>query len=341
MRAYTQMVKAVIAFLVVIASAGSSNKLHAQIDPHFSQYYVYPSWLNPALTGAFDGTYRVSGIYRNQWGNVSVPYQTPGVSVDFTTEKNVNFGASILRQTAGDGGYSYTTAHGNFAYTGVKFGNQDFKRLVFGLQFGLIQRRFDPAKLTFGDQWNPVTGYSATNPTIDVISSRTSSSFDAGAGVLYYDAEPGKKTNLFAGVSVSHITRPEDKFFAFTEARMPMRLTVHAGLRININDMTSIVPNALYLRQGSASETMLGAYLQSKINTEADFMVGANYRFNDAIAPFVGFTYKNMMLSASYDINTSDLGRIAKGTNSFELSLTIIGRRTAKTPEVEFVCPRL
>src|SRR5687767_6335292 len=99
MRAYTQMVKAVIAFLVVIASAGSSNKLHAQIDPHFSQYYVYPSWLNPALTGAFDGTYRVSGIYRNQWGNVSVPYQTPGVSVDFTTEKNVNFGASILRQT--------------------------------------------------------------------------------------------------------------------------------------------------------------------------------------------------------------------------------------------------
>jgi len=24
----------------------------AQVDPHFSQYYVYPMWLNPALTGA-------------------------------------------------------------------------------------------------------------------------------------------------------------------------------------------------------------------------------------------------------------------------------------------------
>jgi hypothetical protein len=70
-------------------------------------------------------------------------------------------------------------------------------------------------------------------------------------------------------------------------------------------------------------------------------MLGANYRFNDAASPFVGFTYNNMMLSASYDINTSDLGRIVKGTNSFEISLTIIGRKSAKTPEIDFVCPRL
>jgi len=36
-----------------------------------------------------------------------------------------------------------------------------------------------------------------------------------------------------------------------------------------------------------------------------------------------------------------DLGRIVKGTNSFEISLTLIGRKTAKTPEIDFVCPRL
>jgi hypothetical protein len=70
-------------------------------------------------------------------------------------------------------------------------------------------------------------------------------------------------------------------------------------------------------------------------------MIGANYRFEDAISPFVGFTYKNMVLGASYDINSSDLGRMANGSNSFEISLSFIGRKATKTPEIEFVCPRL
>jgi hypothetical protein len=63
--------------LVVIGTFCLLSKSNAQVDPHFSQYYVYPAWVNPALTGIFDGSYRVSGIYRNQWGNVSSPFSTP------------------------------------------------------------------------------------------------------------------------------------------------------------------------------------------------------------------------------------------------------------------------
>ena len=37
----------------------------------------------------------------------------------------------------------------------------------------------------------------------------------------------------------------------------------------------------------------------------------------------------------------TDLGKMARGSNSFEISLSFIGRRSAKTPEVDFVCPRL
>jgi type IX secretion system PorP/SprF family membrane protein len=328
-------------FVAMVLTCLLNMNSQAQVDPHFSQYYVYPSWLNPALTGAFDGQYRVSGIYRNQWGNVSSPFSTPGASVDFTTNNNINFGGSFLSQKAGEGGYSYTTAYGNVAYTGVKFGPMQAKRLVFGIQAGMIQRKFDPTKMTFGDQWNPVTGFSPTNPTADVFSQRTQMSFDAGAGVMYYDAMPGKKTNLFAGFAVSHLTRPDDKFQAFGTARIPMRYTAHAGLRISVNDVFSITPNALYLRQGTAQETMIGAYAQYKAAANTDFMIGANYRVNDAISPFIGFTFKNTLLSAAYDVNISDLGRLAKGTNSFEISLTFIGRKRTKTPEVEFVCPRL
>jgi type IX secretion system PorP/SprF family membrane protein len=209
------------------------------------------------------------------------------------------------------------------------------------MQGGIIQRRFDRNKLTFGDQWNPVFGYNPGTPSAEVLSRTSASAFDIGAGVMYFDAQPGKKANFFAGFSASHLTTPVDKFSASGDEDFPVRLTGHAGVRITVSEMFSITPNILYLRQGSATEKMIGAYGQYKATSDLDIMVGVNYRVEDAISPFFGFTYKNMMLGASYDINSSDLGKLANGSNSFEISLSFIGRRSTRTPEVEFVCPRL
>jgi type IX secretion system PorP/SprF family membrane protein len=324
---------------VLVAALFACNGLKAQVDPHFSQYYVYPAWLNPALTGAFDGSYRVSGIYRSQWGNISTPFSTPGFAVDVTTANNVNFGASVLKQTAGNGGYSYTTAYGNVAYTGVRFGRGEMQRVVFGIQAGMIDRRFDANKLTFGDQW--IGTGQATVATADVAGREPATSFDAGAGVLYFDAQPGKKANLFGGFSVSHLTRPDDQFSGFGDDKLPIRSTFHAGMRIAVNEVFTITPNLLYLAQGTAREKMLGAYGQYRVNPDVELLLGMNYRFNDAFSPYAGFTYKNTVLGVSYDVNTSELGKMAKGANSFEISLSFVGKKSIKTPEAEFVCPRL
>lgn len=325
-----------------LAMVFASSHAVAQTDPHFSVYYIYPSWLNPALTGGFDGTYRVSGIYRTQWGNISSPYSTPGISAEVQTNRNANFGASILNQTAGGGGYSYTTAYGSAAYTGLRFGPMESKRVVFGLQFGLIQRGFNKDKLQTGDQ--VINGiYDPTFQTSDlaILSSDKSSSFDMSAGAFYYDAMPGQTMNVFGGFSVAHITRPKDNFSKRGDATIPMRYTFHGGVRYKVNDKVSITPNVLFMKQGTAKEIMAGAYGQFNVNMNTDVMAGLNYRVNDAIAPFVGFIHKSFLLGASYDINTSDLGRISSGTSSFEISLSYIGRKATKTPEAEFVCPRL
>lgn len=315
--------------------------LHAQVDPHFSQYYVYPSWLNPALTGAFDGDYRVSGIYRNQWNNIIKPFTTPGLAVDFNTNKNLNVGFSIMNQTAGDGGYNYLNAYGSLAYTGIRFGTNGTQRMVFGMQAGIVNRKFNPSKFTLGDQWNPITGYNPGNATTDVFTKNNSMVFDMGAGLMYYDAQPGKKANVFAGFSANHLTQPDDPFSTGSKEKLPMRFAVHGGVRLLLSESLSFTPNALYVRQGNNDEKMVGGYAQIKAGAYTDFLFGVNYRFNDAIAPFVGFYHKNMVLGASYDINTSDLGRMAKGASSFEISLSFIGRKSVKTPEEPFICPRL
>lgn len=327
--------------ILLIVACLAGTVVRAQVDPHFSQYYVYPAWLNPALTGAFDGDYRISGIYRSQWGNISSPFSTPALAADFTTNKNSNFGVSVLNQTAGDGGYNYLTAHASYAYTGVRFGAQEYQRIVMGMQIGIIQRKFNPSKLTFGDQWNPITGYNPGATSAEVLTRTSATSFDANAGILYYDAEPGKKVNLFGGFAVAHLTRPDDQFSASGNARLPMRLTFHGGARITLSDMLSLTPNILYLKQGTAQEKMAGAYARLIAAPGTDLMLGANYRFKDALSPFVGFAHQNLVLGVSYDVNTSELGKMAHGSNSFEISLSFIGRKSVKTPEVEFVCPRL
>lgn len=312
----------------------------AQVDPHFSQFYVYPSYLNPALTGVFDGTYRVSGIYRNQWSGITTPFSTPGVSFDMNTEKNISFGASMMNQNAGNAGYNYLTAYGSAAYSGIRFGTNNTQRVVFGMQAGIINRRFDPNKFTLGENWNPVTG-GTTNPSSEVFSRTSATMFDMGAGALYIDGKPGKKVNFYGGVSVSHLTQPADQFIKDSDAKFPMRVNLHGGFRYVVNETWSITPNFLYMAQGNAKETMLGGYAQLRASETTDVLFGANYRFKDAFAPYVGFNHKNFVLGASYDFNMSDLGRMTGKANSFEISLSWIGRKAFKAEAEQFVCPRL
>jgi type IX secretion system PorP/SprF family membrane protein len=338
----SSMKKALTVLTLVLGCTWGSQQASAQVDPHFTQYYIYPSWTNSALTGSFDGSYRVSGIFRTQWGNIGVPFLTQGLSAEFTTDKNLNYGVSFMNQTAGDGGYRYTTMYGNIAFTGLRFGPIENHRIVFGMQAGFIQRRFDVNKLNFQSQYNAVTGL-PDKPSGEILQTPRSGTFDAGAGVMYFDATPGKKVNFYGGYSASHLTRPTDRFLGSSveNSKLPMRHLLHAGARIRLNDQWNITPNALYMTQGTAKETMIGFYSQYKATAETDLMAGANYRINDAISPFLGFSHKRFVLGLSYDINASDLGKLAKASNSFEISMAISGRRNVKTPEVEFVCPRL
>jgi type IX secretion system PorP/SprF family membrane protein len=312
--------KFTISLLVLMVTAGT---LKAQVDPHFSQYYVY--------------SYRVSGIYRNQWNS----FKTPGASVELTTDKNINFGASILNQSAGDGGYNYMTAYASVAYTGVRFGVEGDQRFVFGMQAGFINRKFNPSKFTLGDQWNSVTGYNPNSISSDLPTKNSSMVFDMGAGVLYYDSDPYKKANFYGGLSVSHLTQPRDAFSEGSAGKIPMRYTLHSGVRVSLSDVLSVTPNILYLRQGTANEIVAGAYARIKATDVTDFLFGGNYRFKDAVSPYVGFNHNNMVLGVSYDVNNSDLGRMTKGSGSFEISMSFIGSNGNKANREQFICPRL
>ena len=316
----------------------------AQTDPHFTQNYTFPMYVNPALTGSSDGEYRVSGIYRTQWSGVSNPYRTMGVSFDTRTNRNIALGVNLINQSAGDGGFNYLSTYASVAYTGVKFGKDNNHRVVLALQGGVINRRVNASKFKWGEQWNPITGYNANNAITENFTRTSATTLDIGAGALYFDAAPDKKANVFGGFSVFHINKPKDPIVSAQSSTLnviPLRYALHGGVSFNISDRTSFIPHALYMHQGTASETMLGAYLQLNVNQETDLMIGGYYRLKDAVAPFVGFDYKNFIVGLSYDVNTSKLGSMTRSVNSFELSLTYVKRSNSRSIFDFIRCARL
>lgn len=307
--------------LTIFFFVGTAIFAQAQSDPHFSQYYAYPLWLNPGLAGAMNADVRATAIYRNQWNSVMIPFSTQGFSADISTTKNLNFGIDFMNQSAGDGGYKYITASATVAYS-AKFGSNDAQMLTMGIRTGLLNRRFDPSKFQAGDQWDPVNGFNPSIISNDVLAKTGASSFDIGAGVSYIDGRRGRMVNLFGGVAMFHLTKPEDPFINSTNKEsLPARMTYHGGAHINISDMASITPHVVYMEQGNASETMFGLYAQYVVTEELEMMAGVNYRLKDAVVPLVGFSYKNFLLGLSYDVNNSELGKSVTGTNSFEVSL--------------------
>lgn len=312
----------------------------AQTDPHFSQYYLYPHFMNPATTGVMDGDVRVSGIYRNQWSSISNPYTTPGITADVATNKNINLGFSVLNQGAGSAGFQYTTAHVSVAYTGVKFGSEQQQQLTFGLQAGLISRRFDPTKFQLDDQWIPGLGYNPGLPSSDIFPVTNSSVFDIGAGVFYHDASPDKKITPYGGVAAYHLNRPADPFISSSDLPyIPLRFTAHGGAAIWISDQLTITPNFLYMQQGTARAIMLGTYLRVAVNETTDFLAGTYYRINDSFSPFAGITFNNLTIGASYDITTSQLARLSRGASAFELSISYMIKKPGRNVNY-FQCPR-
>src|ERR1041385_6461227 len=63
-------------------------KISVAQDPNFSQFFVSPLTLNPALTGKFNGDFRIAGNYRDQWPAISKAFVTSTASFDAPILRN-------------------------------------------------------------------------------------------------------------------------------------------------------------------------------------------------------------------------------------------------------------
>ncbi|MBV9989416.1 MAG: PorP/SprF family type IX secretion system membrane protein [Chitinophagaceae bacterium] len=322
---------------IVLLLAGSFKGLQAQVDGHFTQYYAYPLWINPAFTGIIDGDFRIGGNYRKQWPGSNAPLVSQGLTADIVLPKNFAVGLMVFNQKTGDGGYQYSSGYLSLSYQ-VQLA--PYKMLSAGFQLGLLNRRIDISKYQFGDQFNPVSGFDPSLPSNEPFSNQSATSTDGSIGLLYFDGDPNKSVNPFVGISLYHPAEPDNHFLSTGESnRIPARYSVHGGLRVKMSRMVDLIPNIIYTRQGNASETAAGVGLDLNIDAGKDLVAGVMYRLNDAVAPNIGLHLNGLTIGFSYDVNISQYRTAATANGGYELSISFTKPR--KIPDTRFVCPRL
>ena len=300
------------------------GRANAQIDPHFSQIYAYPLWLNPALTGVFDGDARFTANFKDQWTGITNGYQTGAVSADYKATEKVSLGLNLINQVAGSANFNYLAAYGTFGY-GIAVSGDGTKKLHFGLQVGFIDRSFNAGMLQFDDQYNPLIGYDPNISSGESFSATDAFIFDSGAGIYYEDANAADKVQLFGGASVFHINGAPDPFAApGTKTVLPIRFNLHGGVKIIASESLNITPNVIYIRQQQNQIRAVDIYGEIKSKDDNSLILGAMYRWDDAVVASFGYHINNTVLGISYDINTSPLNTATNGRGGLELSLNYV-----------------
>lgn len=306
-----------ILFLLIPAIAGAQ-------DIHFSQFYNSPLTLNPTLTGLMEGRARVGVIYRNQWNSISTPFSTVSAGFDmpirkgFSANDMMGAGLVVYYDKAGSAGLSTLNVSGSFAYH-KSLSKKGQHLLSLGVQVGFIQKSVDPDKGVFADQVDNTLTVTPVSAESQNIGNVIHEELNIG---LSYSGKLGKRSSLFLGGSVFHVTQPKESFLGDDDTRLPMRYVGNLGVEIGLGKHLSLLPSAIYMMQSKSSELNLGMGIGYKLDNSFTTTVGVYYRLQDAVIPMLAMGYKGVTLSASYDINISDFNEATNSKGGFELSLS-------------------
>lgn len=331
------------------------GRISAQ-DPSFSQFFSSPLNINPALTGAINGKWRVISNYRNQWISPANPYTTGTISVDDKIFQNVpgNYvdentrvaiGGMMMYDQAMAGAlksnYASFNVSGNvrlmkkegYELNGarirhiskIKMDEAAEQRLGVGIGVIYGHRRIDLNKLNFEEQFTGY-GFDTNLPTGETALSDMKPYVSTSAGLLY--SYINGNANFDLGVAAFHFNKPKQTFLNDDKQFLATRYVIHTNFETWLTDQVILNANGIYQYQSAASYFSIGGalgyYMQSN---ERDIILNAGlwYWSNNAVIPYFGFSYGNFQVGLTYDITISKLKETPKRAQTFELCLILRG----------------
>jgi len=354
-------------YLLLVLTMATTFSVSGQ-DLHFTQYHMTPMNVNPALTGAFLGSYRAGGVYRDQYRSVistntegvpvasARPFQTITAFIDspivggFRKQDWIGVGANVYLDQGGsatlkNNGYLMSAAY----HLGI--GKKPKSIFTIGAQFGSVQRRFDKS--------NATTPWSISTNSVDPILEGLNPGENSRNGLIegnythwnvgtMLTSTMSKKTDLRVGVSVAHFLRPGQAIGAggnFTD-RKDVRTTGFFTLYSDIGKKFTLIPSILFQNSRTSNELVVQTRGSLLMNEQKEISVsaGLGVRVVDAadLQVMVGMDIKDIRIGLAYDINLASFTPATNGSSGFELGVTYLGK-IYKKPKVKplLICPRL
>ena len=317
------------------------SSMNAQ-DIHFSQFYMSPLNLNPAMTGVMNCNTRVVVNYRNQWSQVlrGDAYNTYSVSYDqkiaVGRSDYFGIGGSFWGDRAGELNFGTTQGRISFSYAKKMGGYRKSARyLVFGADAGISQRRIDLSGARWPSQHDGNGGFDPTLPGgSGEIMDTDFLHADLTGGLLFFNVLD-EANNFYIGLAMHHMNQPNVSFLG-NEENLTSRATIHAGGQFEINRDFSILPGVIYMTQGQHKEINAGVSGRFNLGSRSDgqsWQLGAWYRIgnkvdggihSDAFILSTRFDYGNYGIGFSYDVTVSKLSQAGTANGAFEFSLNYL-----------------
>ncbi|MBQ9658815.1 MAG: type IX secretion system membrane protein PorP/SprF [Clostridia bacterium] len=304
----------IVSFLII--SVTCSVSLHAQQEPHFTQYMFNRLSYNPGYAGS-NGAICVTGFFREQWMGLKLTDNGQNSSASKGETMNISFDMPVKFLHGGIGATFISDKIGYYDNTYIKL---DYAyrfqlptgNLAIGIEAQLFNASLDNSNLIGADQWGTDDHpKQTTDPVLNNLD-KEDMLFDLGLGIYYQ--VPGK---VYLGLATSKIMETKSDKLKWNNRRF---YYVLAGYEWTMPDYPSwrLLPSALLKTDfASSSAYQIDASLLAEY--EHKIWGGLSYRIDDAVMLFGGFTVKDFKVGLSYDIPTSRVS--TQGTGSFEVFL--------------------
>ena len=313
--------------------------IHAQQRPYYTQYILNNYLINPAVAG-IENYWDIKASHRMQWvGLQDAPITTyltiqgpvrksdyerdnpttfhaPGTNPrgeaywqEYTkTENHAGVGLTIINDATGP--LNRFAAYATYAY---HVGIAPHTSLSGGISVGMQQMSLNTDKLSFATPVDPAVGSSGILNKIRP---------DISAGLWLYSR------NYFIGLAAQQIV-PEpltysNNYVSVQNGNLVPNIFLSAGYRIMLDYDFTLLPSVMFRY---ISPLPLGFDINAKLQYQDLIWGGASYRINDGFAAMVGVNLSNKFnIGYSYDITTSQLNTVSKGTHEI-LVVFLLGNK--------------
>ncbi|WP_170226995.1 PorP/SprF family type IX secretion system membrane protein [Luteibaculum oceani] len=314
---------------VLLLSLLSVSSLAFGQEAHFSQYNRAPLQLNPALTGAFFGDWKVSNNYRSQWSSLlSKPVTTIGLGFEkpiYLDIDKVAVGVFAMKDEAGgDKGFSTTRV----AVSGAYHKLVDYSELRFGVQLAYTTKTIDK-NLSFPEGFNRVTGeFDPELTELEPLARDQVSYLDVNFGVswgMYFE-----NFRPEVGLAMFHLNKPTESFYG-TGNKRETQVAANASFKYFFNKNFYLDPNFMVLSQSKARNMLAGLSAGMRFDPNNAGVNDASFGFllrngftdnPDAFIVLAGLGISNFDAGISYDFNISQLKEGLSNNGSFEISIS-------------------